>query len=122
MRITDLLAIIAFPGIILNAIYIAYQIIGSFRVQIKHGIILRIVVFVSTSVLSLGAAVSLLFYNRITYTTQGISTPQWVTDMISFLWFGLFLSLTGITWLYATSSTQKYFPLRKRKDDHRADN
>lgn len=120
MRITDLIAIIAFPGIALNAIYIAYQIIGSFRAQVKHRIILRIVPPVSAAVLFLGSAVGLLFYNRLAYTTQGLATPQWVTDTISYLWFGLFLSLTGITWLYATNSTQKFIPIGKRKDDNNA--
>lgn len=116
MRITDWVALISYPGIIVNLLVISYHILGSFHVQLRNRILLWIVVFTAEAVLALGGAITLFFYNRIMYVAVGLQTPLWVSDASAIFWAFLFQSLTCISYLYLSKNTKRYINLeRKRK-------
>lgn len=116
MRLIDLIGLISYAGIVVNLVFIAFNLNRSMGVQIRNNVLLYIVVFVISSTISLCGAVALFFYNRIEFIAQGKVTPIWVTDTSVYFWAWFFLSLTGISWLYLSKNTRRYFKIRKGKE------
>lgn len=115
MRTTDLIAFISYAGIVVSSLIISFYLNRSFGVQIRNKILLWIVIFSSWASLSLCGAVAFFFYNRLSYTSKGIPTPQWVTDTSSYFWLSLFLSLGSIAVLMLTRQTRRYINLERKK-------
>lgn len=117
MQITDLLALISYPGIIINVVFLAFQFSASFVVQIRSRILLWSTVFAFIAIVSVGAGFSLQFYSRLYYIINGITSPSPISTPLSIVWFVLFLALTGLSLLYGTKKDQRYIRLGKRKDE-----
>lgn len=117
MRITDLIGYISYGGIIINLLVISFHLNRSFGVQIRHRILLWIVVLTSASAFTLCGAIMLFFYNRIHYVSNGLPTPQWVSDTSVYFWLSFFLSLSGISFLLLTRRTKSYINLERKNRD-----
>lgn len=116
MRTIDIFGLAAYLGIVINMVFIAYNLNKSVQLQIKHRILLWNVLFTSNVVTSSIGAIGLFFYNRLVYISQGEQTPLWVTDASVYFWIWLCLSLTGISYLYGSRNMRKYIPLGKKKE------
>lgn len=115
MQITDLLALISYPGIIVNVIFLAYQFSASFVVQIRARILLWSTALAFIAILTVGSIVSFQFYGRLYYVVNGMQNPSPVSTPVSISWFVLFLTLTGLSLLYGLKKDQRFIRLGKNR-------